>query len=105
MEKGDVVLIPFPFTDLSGEKLRPAVVLAKSRLDVTVCFITTKMNWQESTDILIKPSDSNGVHKESLIRISKIATLERSLVSGLLGTLSQQEVASLNQGLKAMFRL
>ncbi len=105
MEKGDVVLIPFPFTDLSGEKLRPAVVLAKSRLDVTVCFITTKMHWQESTDILIKPSVSNGVLKESLIRISKIATLERSLVSGLLGTLSQQEVASLNEGLKAMFRL
>ena len=105
MEKGDLVLIPFPFTDLSGEKLRPAVVLAASRLDVTVCFITTKMHWRESTDVLIQPSESNGVLKESLIRLSKIATLEKNLISGLLGTLSEIEAASLNKGLKALFRL
>lgn len=105
MEKGDIVLITFPFTDLSGEKLRPAVVLFTSRLDVTVCFITTKMHWQESTDILIEPSESNGVLKESLIRLSKIATLEKTLIAGLLGTLSPQDIISLNLRLKALFKL
>lgn len=38
MVKGDILLITFPFTDLSGSKLRPTVVLADSELDVTVCF-------------------------------------------------------------------
>jgi mRNA interferase MazF len=42
MAKGDIVLITLPFTDLSGSKLRPAVVLAGTGLDLTVCFITTQ---------------------------------------------------------------
>ena len=41
MVKGDIVLITFPFTDLTGSKLRPTIVLADTELDVTVCFITT----------------------------------------------------------------
>ena len=78
MLKGDIVLISFPFTDFSGEKLRPAVVLVHSRLDVTVCFITTQMHWKEPFDVLVKPSVLNGVQKESLVRLSKIATLDKS---------------------------
>jgi mRNA interferase MazF len=43
MVKGDILLITFPFTDLSGSELRPTVVLADTELDITVCFITTPM--------------------------------------------------------------
>jgi len=53
MAKGDIVLITFPFTDLSGNKLRPAVILAETSMDFTVCFITTQIGWQEPTDILL----------------------------------------------------
>ena len=81
MAKGDIVLITFPFTDLSGSKLRPAVVLADTSLDLTVCFITTQANWQEPTDVSLIPSATNGLRKPSLIRISKIATLFRQSVS------------------------
>ena len=88
MAKGDIVLITFPFTDLSGSKLRPAVVLADTSLDLTVCFITTQTGWQEPTDVLLTPTATNGLRMPSLIRTSKIATLDRTLAKGLLGSLS-----------------
>lgn len=47
MAKGDILLITFPFTNLSGSKVRPAVILTETNLDITVCFITSQINWQE----------------------------------------------------------
>jgi len=105
MAKGDIVLINFPFTDLSGSKLRPAVILAETNFDFTVCFITTQIHWQESTDVTLQPSLSNGLKKVSLIRTSKMATLDKILVKGLLGTLSSIEIAELNIKLKILFQL
>jgi len=75
MIKGDLVLIKFPFTDLTGNKLRPAVVLFDADLDLTVCFITTQLKWIEATDIKLFPSFLNGIKKDSLVRLSKIAAI------------------------------
>jgi mRNA interferase MazF len=105
MAKGDIVLITFPFTDLSGSKLRPAVVLADTDIDLTVCFITTQMGWQEPTDFQLTPTLTNGLRKPSLIRTSKIATLDKALAKGLLGKLSTQETSELNAKIKLLFQL
>lgn len=105
MVKGDIVLITFPFTDLSGSKLRPAVVLAATSLDLTVCFITTQTGWQEPTDVLLVPNAANSLRKQSLIRTSKLATLDRSLAKGLLGRLSATELADLDGKLKILLQV
>ena len=105
MAKGDIVLITFPFTDLSGTKLRPAVVLTDTAVDLTVCFITTQLQWQEATDVQLVPASSNGLKKRSLIRTSKIATLDKTLVKGLLGRLTTIELVDLNSKLKILLQL
>ena len=105
MVKGDIILITFPFTDLSGSKLRPTVVLSANELDVTVCFITTQLQWQELTDVPLLPTSFNGLRKQSLIRTSKIATLDKTLAKGLLGRLTHIELNNLNNKLKALLQL
>ncbi len=105
MVKGDIVLVTFPFTDLSGSKLRPAVVLVATALDLTACFVTSQLGWQEPTDVLLLPNPASGIVKQSLIRTSKIATLDRKLVKGLLGKLSATELNELDSKLKMLLQL
>lgn len=105
MNKGDIVLIPFPFTDLSGNKNRPAIILIVSDDDVTVCFITTQLKRQSENDISIQPSEVNGLKKPSLIRLKKIATIDKDLVIGRLGTLEKKYIISINNNLKRIFKL
>ena len=105
MKKGSVILIPFPFTDLRGSKVRPAVVLSKNELDVTICFITSELKWKTENDISVFPTNSNGLKAPSLIRIGKIATIDSALVLGELGELSNVEIDELNKGLKKLLQL
>ena len=105
MNKGDIVLIPFPFTDLSGIKMRPALILVSGELDITVSFITTQLKWEEPFDVKIEPTDSNGLKRISLIRLSKLATLDKGLALGKLGHLSQDEITKINNRLIALFNL
>jgi len=105
MKKGSTILIPFPFTDLRGSKIRPAVVLSSSGLDVTICFITSSLKWRTECDVLVLPSASNGLKVPSLIRVGKIATIDSTLVLGELGELSNAEIAELDKGLKIFLQL
>jgi mRNA interferase MazF len=99
MKKGDIVLIPFPFTDLTGTKNRPALILIDSDDDITVSFITTQLKWQEKFDVKLEPSKENALKKTSLIRLSKITTIDKELVIGKLGQLADSELEEVNRGL------
>jgi mRNA interferase MazF len=105
MKKGDVVLVSFPFTDFAGNKNRPALVLIESESDITVCFITTQIHWETEFDIVVSPSKQNGLKKESLIRLSKFATVDKDIVLGLLGRLEKKYIIALNQNLMSVLQL
>ena len=105
MEKGDLILIPFPFTDLSGNKNRPALVLVSSELDIIVAFISTQLKWKEETDILLTPTKGNGLKKESLVRLSKLATIDKDLALGRLGKIGNKSAILVNINLKKILKL
>ncbi len=105
MTKGSIILIPFPFSDLSGSKKRPAVVLFANDLVLIVVFISTQMQYAEPLDILIAPALENGLKKLSYIKVNKISTLDRRLAIGRLGNLSNQDLAILDNNLKVLLAL
>jgi mRNA interferase MazF len=105
MNKGDIVLVPFPFTDLSGNKNRPAIILIKSEDDVTVCFLTTQLNWQTEYDIIIQPSDLNGLKLASLVRLNKFATIDKDLIIGRLGSLETRYISVLDRNSLRIFKI
>ena len=105
MTKGDIVLIPFPFTGLSGSRNRPALVLASGEADVTLAFISTQIKWKDENDILLKPSPDNGLKRDSVIRLSKLATLDKELVLGRLGTIEGKTIKQVNKSLIRIFKL
>lgn len=105
MRKGDIVLLPFPFTDLSGSKVRPALILYSAEYDITVSFISSINKVNESTDIAITPDETNGLKRESVLRLHKIATIDKDIVLGKLGALTNDQLQDVDSGLKIIFNL
>jgi len=105
MKKGDIVLVSFPFTDLTESKLRPAVVLFETGSDFTACFITSQIERKEATDIVVKASSENRLKIDSLIRVAKIATFDKQIAKGLLGNLEQSLLIELNTQLRYLLKL
>lgn len=107
-KKGGVVLIPFPFTNLSGQKVRPAVVISESAEgdDVIVIFISSKISEKiRKFDIIIKPDKDNGLKTTSLIKCSKIATLDIKVILRKIGFLDKQYQNQVDAKLKNILSL
>jgi mRNA interferase MazF len=112
LQKGDIVLVPFPFTDLSGTKLRPALVLWVDSTgdDVTVCFISSQNITSLSPDEFpLNDSDpefpGTGLRVSSKVRVTRIVTLERRLITRRLGKLGVHQIQQLNTVMLQSFQL
>ena len=110
LQKGDLVLLPFPFTDLSATKLRPAIVLWTNNIDVTVCFISSQsLNNISSEEFIIEAGHSEfkqtGLKVNSKVIIPKIVTIQKNLIKRKLGYLGTNYLNQLNQCLKNTFGL
>jgi len=92
--KGDVVVIPFPFTDLSNTKKRPAFVVADlPGDDIIVCQITSKSK-SFPYALSIETSDfvSGGLPVDSYIRPNKIFTANKNIILSVAGHLNDAKI-------------
>ena len=98
------MLVPFPFTDLSATKVRPAVVLSAKPIgsDVILAFISSKRK-QGTQDVAIVPSEANGLKVPSVIICNKLATLERTILLGELGYVEEDILKQIKAKLRLIF--
>jgi mRNA interferase MazF len=95
LNKGDVVLTKFPYSDLSGFKFRPAVIVSPGFIGQEVIAIAISTNQRGATiapfDIPLDTTNpefsQSGLKFPSVLRADKLVTLDESLLLRRLGKL------------------
>lgn len=105
-QAGQVVLTPFPYTDLSGAKLRPVLLLRQaSRFgDWLVCMVSSRIEQAEADfDEILQPTDpdfpASGLKAPSVLRLSRLALLDGSLLIGSIGAIDNARLDDIRQRL------
>jgi len=110
-KRGDIVLVPFPFTDLSASKQRPALVISAddwnaSQSDVVLVAVTSQIPETPVVgEVLLNLADlqAGGLPKASLVRTTKIFTMHQGLLRRTLGRLPEATVAGILGDLRKFF--
>ncbi|HEX5217953.1 MAG TPA: type II toxin-antitoxin system PemK/MazF family toxin [Verrucomicrobiae bacterium] len=98
----NVVLIPFPFTDLSTTKQRPALVVSSDAINTTregviVVAITSQIPARLANDELLIPASdlkACGLPRASIVRFGKVVTLHQQLIVKAIGTMPADSLAA-----------
>ncbi|MGI9028038.1 MAG: type II toxin-antitoxin system PemK/MazF family toxin [Candidatus Saccharimonadales bacterium] len=102
---GQVISSHFPFSDLTAQKRRPAVVVAVVDFDdLILCQITSKPYSSNRAIELTSPDfKTGGLPRDSYIRPDKLFTADKSVISKEHGLLSEAKLRSLKQALQELF--
>ena len=103
---GSIVLVSFPFSDLSRSKLRPAVVLADAgRGDWVLCQITSK-SYSDPRAALLRNADfaTGSLNLDSYARPGKLFTAHQSLIVGEAGRLKPEAFAQVTNAVVQLLR-
>jgi mRNA interferase MazF len=103
---GQIVLTPFPYSDFSGAKLRPVLMLRQASKfdDWLVCMVSSQMQQAEARlDEILTLTDSDfansGLKVPSVLRLSRLAVLDGSLLLGSIGAISEERLMNVRQRL------
>lgn len=111
--KFKIVLINFPFDDLSETKLRPALCLTDAISEhkhVILAFITSNLNnATESTDLIIENSrvdfEKTGLKVSSVIKIHRLITVSDRFIQKVIGRLPASYQNEVNEKINLLFYL
>ncbi len=92
--KGDVVVIPFPFSDLSQSKKRPALVITSLKGEGIILAQITSKNIYDEYAVELREKDfiEGGLKVNSNIRVNKLFTASRDLILYKVGRINQEKI-------------
>ena len=106
-EEGQIILFPFPYTDQSAGKLRPALVLRRcpgAHNDWLICMISSQLHHElGGIDEVLRTTDADfdrtGLKLPSVIRITRLAVVADDLLQGAIGTIGEPRLTRIRQRL------
>jgi len=111
MIKNSIVLVPFPFDDFSGSKVRPALCLTSEigKYDhIVIALISSKIPEDlNDSDLVIKRNTDDwtgtGLTVDSVIRLHKMVTIPKFLITRKLGTINKRIKSELTIKIRQLF--
>lgn len=108
-----IVLVPFPFDDLTSVKVRPAVCLTDEigpHRHVVLAFITSQVpETTSATDIVLQPDDpdfaATGLRVPSAVRLHRLMTVSSEMIRRMLGSLPDGTAGRVRNALRELFQL
>jgi len=111
LKRGDIVLVSFPFTDLSSLKVRPALIISNDpqQNDIILAFISSVTDNPQTFDIVLKNLDpdflTTGLKKTSVFKMDKILTVASILIIRRLGCINPSFQIKIDSALKSALSL
>ena len=104
--KGDIVVVPFPFSDLTISKKRPCLTVAKLKgNDIILCQITSQSREdQDAIELKRKDFQEGSLDIDSWIRPNKLFTSELSIVQYKAGELKPEKIKQVEEQLCKIFK-
>jgi mRNA interferase MazF len=102
---GQIIVLPFPFSDLTQNKYRPGLLLANVEYgDWIVCQITSK-SYKGRYEIEIQNSDllTGNLRQVSYVRVSKLFTAKESVFTGIIGQLKSNKMTEVREAIINLF--
>lgn len=111
--KYKIVLVPFPFNDLSSQKVRPAICLTDEIHPfghIVLAFITSRIFANTSdTDFVVEAKDANfvetGLKVSSTIRLHRLITISKTIIRRELGEMSKDKHKEVENRLRKLFKI
>jgi mRNA interferase MazF len=109
-QRGDVVLVPFPYTDLSVSKTRPAVIVSSAvyhaaRPELLLAYVSSQVSQANpAIDYVLADWAAAGLLKPSFVR-PKVAAVEPTLVVYCVGALSARDLLGVDRCLRRAMAL
>ena len=107
--QSDILLVPFPFSDQSGSKVRPVLVLSNNEYnklseDLVVCAITSNLKQNKYSLVIEEKNLQNGkLYEKSTIKIDTILKINKNLIIKKIGMLDKPTLEKARKMLISLF--
>ena len=102
-EQGEIVVVPFPFSNLSNVKQRPVLILSKSKdisrsEDIVTCGITSNLKDSKNSVLIENSNLEKGViPMKSRIKIDKLFTIDKRIIIKKVARLNEDSFLKVKQ--------